>query len=143
MNSDFDLDKITDKMNFILDNLDKLKFLRDIPEEKFYNDFRNIESAKYLLQITIESMIDIANHIIARKRMGRPKTYGDSFTLLQDNKIISPEKVKVFKTMVKFRNRVVHLYQEVNPAEIYKILHNNLQDFTGYLEQIRKYITEK
>lgn len=88
MNSDFDLDKITDKMNFILDNLDKLKFLRDIPEEKFYNDFRNIESAKYLLQITIESMIEIANHIIARKRMGRPKTYGDSFTLLQDNKII-------------------------------------------------------
>lgn len=142
MNIDFDSDKITDKMSFIIGNLEKLKFLRNIPEKDFYNDFRNIESAKYLLQITIEAMIDIANHIIARKRMGRPKTYGDSFSLLQENKIISPEKSKVFKTMVKFRNRVVHLYQEVSPSEIYKILHNNLQDFGYYLEEIRRYITK-
>lgn len=103
MNIDFDSDKITDKMSFIIGNLGKLKFLRNIPEKDFYNDFRNIESAKYLLQITIEAMIDIANHIIARKRMGRPKTYGDSFSLLQENKIISPRKSRIASPVLTVR----------------------------------------
>jgi uncharacterized protein YutE (UPF0331/DUF86 family) len=141
MNSNFDQDKVADKIAFIMSNLEKLMFLKAIPEKAFYEDFRNIEAAKYLLQVNIEAMIDIANHIIARERIGRPKTYGESFNFLQEKNILPKNKTEVFKTMVKLRNRVVHLYQEVKPSEIYLILQNNLQDFVYYLEEIRKYVS--
>ncbi len=71
MGCDLDQDRINDKTTFILNNLYKLKFLKRLPKEEFNEDFRNVDSAKYALQVSIEAMIDIANHIIARNRLGR------------------------------------------------------------------------
>jgi uncharacterized protein YutE (UPF0331/DUF86 family) len=38
--------------------------------------------------------------------------------------------------MAKFRNRIVHIYNEVDPEEIYKIVQNNLEDFVMFLKEI-------
>lgn len=138
--TDLDIRRINEKISFVLSNLEKLKTLREIAEPDFYDDFRNIESAKHLLQVSIEAMIDIANHIIARKKLDRPESYGHSFRILKEHGIISGEKVENLMTMVKFRNRVDHIYQDLEPEEIYRTLHQNLADFAFYLEEIRKYL---
>jgi uncharacterized protein YutE (UPF0331/DUF86 family) len=45
-----------------------------------------------------------------------------------------------FKAMVKFRNRAVHLYDEISPEEVYRILEHDLGDFELFLEAIvRRY----
>ncbi len=138
--TDLDLRRINEKISLVLSNLEMLKTLRDRSEADFYADFRNIESAKHLLQVSIEAMIDIANHIIARKKLNRPESYGHSFRILNEQGIISDEKVENLMTMVKFRNRVVHIYHDLDPKEIYRILHQNLADFAFYLEEIRSYL---
>lgn len=38
--------------------------------------------------------------------------------------------------MVKFRNRIVHLYQEVDDSEIYRILQENLDDIKGFIQVV-------
>lgn len=38
--------------------------------------------------------------------------------------------------MAKFRNKIVHLYQDIDDEEIYKILQNNLDDFKRFLTEI-------
>ncbi|MFZ3101806.1 MAG: HepT-like ribonuclease domain-containing protein [Desulfitobacteriaceae bacterium] len=38
--------------------------------------------------------------------------------------------------MVKFRNRIVQLYQEVGDAEIYRILQENLDDIKGFIQAV-------
>lgn len=40
--------------------------------------------------------------------------------------------------MVKFRNRVVHLYFKVDDEMIYKILQDNLEDFEVFIKDIIK-----
>lgn len=137
MNIDIDVNKVSKKITLIIENLDKLRILKQIPEHEFYSDFRNIEAAKHLLQIAIEAMHDVANHIVSRGRLGRPESYGETFRILEQKGFISTENADIYSTMVKFRNRVVHLYHDVDDHEIYKILQNNLKDIAGFLEEIR------
>lgn len=110
--------------------------------EEFVQDFRNVESAKHLLQVSIEAMIDIANHIISRGRLGHPKSYAESFGILRAEGVLTPEQVEDYSLMVKFRNRVVHLYQKIDPDQIYDILQNQLQDFTAFAEKIRLFLRD-
>ena len=37
---------------------------------------------------------------------------------------------------MKFRNRIVHLYQEVDDSEIYRILQENLDDIKGFIQVV-------
>ena len=139
-NTDLNLQRINEKISFVLSNLKNLETLRDIPEDDFHTDFRNIESAKHLLQVSIEAMIDIANHIIARKKLERPESYGHSFKILNEQGIINDKNLENLMIMTKFRNRVVHIYNNLDPKEIYRILNQNLVDFAFYLEEIRLYL---
>ncbi len=98
----------------IKENLTKLDKLKKVPEEIFKKDFEKYDAAKYSLQTSIEAMIDICNHIISRKCLGLPKTKADSFIILCQNNILSPDMEGTYTAMARFRNRVVHLYDEVD-----------------------------
>ena len=88
MINNIDLPKVKQRIMFMQDNLEKLNRLRKIDRDIFVKDFRNVDSAKYLLQVTIEAMIDISNHIIARNRWGSPETNKESFEILAEHGII-------------------------------------------------------
>lgn len=40
--------------------------------------------------------------------------------------------------MIKFRNRIVYLYQEVNNEQVYEILQTGLSDIQEFIDQIEK-----
>ena len=87
-------------------------------------------------------MIDIANHIVARERFCVPNTSADSFKLLMENGIISPESFSKYSAKAKFRNRIVHLYGDVDLEEIFRILSGNLGDLKRYIREIMIYLSE-
>lgn len=131
-----DRDKLRTKIQFIEHNTSKLQQLKNIPVEEFIQDFRNVEAAKHLLQVNVEAMLDIANHIIARNRWSTPATSADSIRTLSDQGFFSNSELNIFLSMVKFRNRIVHIYNTVDEQEIYKILQDNLDDFMLYIKVI-------
>jgi len=131
-------DVIRRKTHYIEANQDKLAYLSKLTSQEFSEDFRNIEAAKHLLQVSIEAMLDIANHIIARNRWGIPTKSSDSIRILREKGYFSQQEEALFGNMIKFRNRVVHLYHDINDKEIYKILQENLQDFSLFLKAIAK-----
>jgi uncharacterized protein YutE (UPF0331/DUF86 family) len=131
-----DYDKVRNKLLFIQENLKKLEELRNFTKEEFLNDFRNVDSAKYLLQTSIEAMLDIANHIIARNRWGKVESNRDSFEILYQNRIIDKNDIETYFLMAKFRNRIVHMYIEVDNETIYNVLQNNLKDIKRFIDTI-------
>ena len=136
-----DKKRITEKIQFIRKNLRKLEELAQIDKEKFLEDYRNYDTAKYNLQSTIEAMLDITNHIISRKELGNPETNAESFRLLEENNVIDKELLSIFIKMAKFRNRVVHLYDEIDDEQIYEIINNNLDDYKSFINIIiNKYL---
>jgi len=128
--------KLRQKIAFIEKNLRLLEELKSVPFEKFDQDSVNFNAAVRILQISIESILDVANHIVARERLGMPNTYAESFDLLASGKVITSEYATRAKNMVRFRNRAVHLYMDINEKEVYNILRNNLADFREFIRQV-------
>lgn len=129
---------ILDRMSRVRDYVKNLKELGKLPMEEFVSDFKATSSAERLLQISIEACLDIGNHIISRCGLERPREYKDVFLTLGREGILTYPFAEKLIPMVKFRNRLVHLYWEVDKEEVYEIVKNKLTD----IEEFIKYVTE-
>lgn len=129
---------IENKIKKLQESLIKLNRLEKMSKKEFVSDFRNTESSKYLLQISIECCLDIANHIISSEKLRSPFDYADSFRVLNENKIVPDSLIEKLEEMAKFRNRIVHIYWEVDDNLVYEILKNYLGDFDLYIQSILK-----
>lgn len=128
---------------YLKENLGKLKTLASLPQEDFLQDFTKLESAKYLLQTSIQTCIDIANHLIASEGWRNPEDYADAFRVLYENKVIPADFLDTAARMVKLRNRLVHLYMAVDDEVVYRILRENLRDFELFADYILKAFKEE
>ncbi len=104
--------------------ISRLEALGKTDKEKFLNDPDKIDSAKYNFIIAIEAAIDICNHIISQNGFRPPQDYADTFKVLTEQGIFENEFLTPLRNMVKFRNRLVHIYWEVDSKEIYLIFRN-------------------
>ncbi|MFZ5652564.1 MAG: type VII toxin-antitoxin system HepT family RNase toxin [Bacillota bacterium] len=124
------------KLGYIEKNLVYLESLGKIKEEDFLESPFLTGAAKYYLQTCIEAMLDIANHVIARERYRAPDNYVDALRVLGEHGILPNNDLQGFYQMARFRNRIVHLYQEVDNKEVYKILQTGLDDFKSFIRAI-------
>lgn len=128
----------------ILNNLrgcqKKLQMLAALPGDEFLRDFTNVESAKHLLQVSIQCCIDLAHHIIADEGFRTPVDSYDGFVVLHEEDIIPDDVLSTLRQMVSFRNRVVHLYWDVDDSFVYDILKQNLVDFDTYVSHILDFV---
>lgn len=70
--------------------------------------------------------------------MRAPTDYADSFKVLEENNILKPDISLKLRQMVKFRNRLVHLYGEIDDVYIIEFIKNDLKD----IEQLKTIITK-
>lgn len=136
----FNQDKISKLISEIRKSVNRLKGIRELSEEEFLKNQDKIDSAKYNFIVAIESAIDICNHIISQNGFRAPQDYGDTFKVLAEEGAFEEEFVETLRTMAKFRNRLVHLYWEVDNKQVYFILQNHLDDFKGFLDKITNFI---
>lgn len=136
-----------DKVQGILANLkgyvEKLNKLAALPQEEFLADFTKVESAKHLFQVSVECCLDVSNHIIASERFRAPKNYAESFEILAEEGIIAKTFLPTLRRMVQFRNRLVHLYWEVDAEIVYEILQKNLCDFDLFTKYVVNYVASQ
>ena len=120
--------------------LKEVKQLSLLSEVEYLTNVRNIYSGRYLLQISIETCINIGNHIISREALGIPKDYADTFRILQSNNIISTSLLERLILMTRFRNRIVHLYWDIDDKLVLEIIKNNYGDFINYRTEILEHL---
>jgi uncharacterized protein YutE (UPF0331/DUF86 family) len=113
-----------------------LRGLAAVPREAFLGNPDRIGNAKYHFVIAIETCIDIANHIIASENYRIPRDNADSFVVLIEQGILGEEKRDAFRAMARFRNRLVHLYWEVDTTRVYEYLQESLADFDEFARAI-------
>ena len=94
------------------------------------------------LQILIELCIDIANHLISDRGMRLPTGYADTFMVLMENRVISKGLFKKMEKMARFRNVVVHQYENIEPTIVISILRNDLSDFDKYKKAVIKFLAK-
>lgn len=132
------LDKIIQRFIQLDEHLEILRKIVETSSEAFLKDKIMIGSAKYYLQISIECCLDVANHIIASEHLRAPRDYADSFMVIEEEGLISPELAQRLRQMAKFRNRLVHLYGEIDDAYVYEFIHKDLKDIEEFKSIIIK-----
>jgi len=129
-------EKVKDLLARLADYVGKLQIIAAFSPQEFAADFMRVESAKHLLQVSIECCLDISHHIIASERFRSPKTYVESFEILAAEGVLPTEHLPKFKQMARFRNRLVHIYWELDEADLYQILQSHLGDFDQFARSI-------
>lgn len=132
-------EKIVRKFSSLDEYLDVLQKLAKTPVERFIKDKILIGSMRYYLQVSVEVCLDVANHVIASKRYRAPKDYSDSFAVLEEEGILPADLSARLRQMAKFRNRLVHLYGEIDDRKVHAIVLTDLGD----IEQFRKMIIKR
>ncbi len=115
---------------------DQIKEYSDITVDNYKSDWKIQRIIERTLQIMIETCVDVANHIISDKKMRPPISYADAFRILFENNIIETELLDIMEKMAKFRNIVVHQYEDVNAEIVSVIIIKHLGDFLKYKEAI-------
>jgi len=126
------VEKITEKLSRLDEFLSILQGMHGISLDAFLKDKILIGSAKYYLQVSIECCLDIANHIISAERFRAPSDYADSFKVLEEHGIVTAEFGLKLRQMAKFRNRLVHLYGEIDDAYVHEFIRKELKDFLTF-----------
>ena len=83
---------------------------------------------RYYLQVSVESCLDVANHVIAAEKYRAPKDYADSFAVLQDENVIPPGIGHAASTDGKISHRLVHLYGDIDDRKVHATILTDLED---------------
>jgi uncharacterized protein YutE (UPF0331/DUF86 family) len=86
------------------------------------------------LQVMVEIVIDIAERIIAIENAGPVATAAEAIDRLVDLNVLTSSRPYV--DMVRFRNLIVHQYEEVDPEIVYTIATNKLETFRQFRNEI-------
>lgn len=117
---------IAARLERLSDYMKILKAIRKYSHDNFKNDVFIHATTERYLQLAIECVLDIGNHVIADRSFRKPDTYAEIFEILAENKVITKRLLKELEGMVAFRNILVHDYLRVDLDKVYDILHKRL-----------------
>ena len=138
----FDEDKIRKLSSELFIALDRLREISELHEKDFLSDPHKIASAKYYLIVSIEAAIDMCNHVISRNRLRTPEDYADTFKVMGEVGAFPKEFIEKLIEMAKFRNRLVHIYWEVDDAVVYEILREDIDDIEEFMHNFAEFLKQ-
>jgi len=116
--------------------LRKIRRLAD--ERRFAEDPLIYGNAERYLQLAIQGVLDISNHIVADMRLNLPADSKDLFRLLATHKVLPVRLSKKLVSMAGFRNVLVHEYLEIDRRRVYRVLKDELGDFEKFIKAVSK-----
>ena len=131
------------KLSAIDDYLQQIGEFSGVNVDEYRSNWKSQRIVERTLQIMIETCADIANHIISDRNLRIPTSYSDTFRVLFENNVIDENLFAVMEKMAKFRNIVVHQYEEVDAEIVIIILRKHLDDFVRFREAILSSLKKK
>ena len=120
--------------------VNELRKAQDINWEKYEKNIRDRAFVERYIHLAIQTVFDIANHIISYQDWKEPETYREIFTILASNGVLPDEKVPDYQNMASFRNMLVHHYEKVEDEVVFGIFKNKLGDFDLFQKSILEYL---
>lgn len=124
-----DLKVVGDRLHLAATCLEELRALPAASLEEFLADRRNARAAEALLHRVIESLFDVARHLLAKAFGLAPLEYREVARISLEKGLITDHDLgRRFGLVAGFRNRLAHHYEEVTPEELFALLTGDLGD---------------
>jgi len=120
--------------------LDQMREFSGLSLDQYQGDWKMQRIVERTLQIMIETCVDIAGHLIADSNWRSPTSYSESFVILKENVVIDSPLSVSLERMAKFRNVVVHRYDQIDSEIVLVILRDHMIDFERYRDAVLSYL---
>jgi uncharacterized protein YutE (UPF0331/DUF86 family) len=116
--------------------LTQLESFRNLTEDTYRDDWRTQRIVDRTLHLVIESCMDIADHVVADRRLRVPDTGAATFEILGEAGVLPSVLAASLARMVGFRNILVHDYARLDPAIVVRVLTTDLEDVRCFRDVI-------
>ena len=110
------------------------KSLKEISYSNFAESWEKRSMTERALQVSVEIIIDVAERIIAIEGAGPVASAAEAIETLVHLNII--KSASPYVDMVRFRNLIVHQYEEIDPAILFELATKRLDDFRKFRDEI-------
>ncbi|MEG4532830.1 type VII toxin-antitoxin system HepT family RNase toxin [Microcoleus sp. D2_18a_D3] len=128
------------KLDFMTDYLESLSSFESITLEEYLSDRGKQLIIERLLQLIIQVAIDVNRYLLKRLEVQQPNSNFDVFIEVSNCGIITAELAKILSQSGVLRNRLVHLYDAIDPVKVHQAIDIVLQKYPIYQRQVTTYL---
>ena len=133
---------ILKKLDFLTSQISSIESM-EFNQTEFINDADIHDLVTFRLQQSVETVIDIASHIIAESDLPRKETAKDAILLIGQEGVIDKKLAQKLAAATDFRNRVVHGYNDFDYSLLFSDYKTNIDDLRDFANQILKFLEKK
>jgi len=134
---------IQNRLSLLDAYLKELKEIAKMERTSFLSSPVFSAAAESYLRRSLECIFDIGRHILAKTgNIDLATEYKSIAKGLGEKGIIDAALTEKMIMMAGYRNRIVHMYNEINNEELYDILTNDLQDLEKFKAEIKSYLQQ-
>lgn len=133
---------IAEKLALIQKMEDGIKLLPLESYAAFIADMRMSAAAESYIRRALEGLMDLGRHVLA-KGFGRAVAeYKEIARELRDKGVLNQTDAGTMTMLAGYRNRMVHVYQDVTPRELYEICCHQFEDVKRIAERLLRWTNE-
>jgi len=103
---------------------------------EFKESSLKINAVERALTVCVEIMIDVSERILALKQIAPKNSSIENFRELERLNII--QSFEKYADMIRFRNFVVHRYENIDTQILFTIITKRLDAFSAFIDEVRK-----
>ena len=133
---------VADKVATVRRMLDRVRSLPLDSLSSFTLDARMVAAGDSYLRRALEALLDLARHVLAKGFARAPAEYGEVARQLGEVGVIGPALAVRLGLMARYRNRMVHFYDEITDEELFDILTRELGDVEAILTAVTGWLAD-
>ena len=134
---------IVQKLGQMKEYLEEAKLILALPVEEILGKPTNLRSLERLLQLIVDSALDINKHFIKELNLQISDDLQSTFIVLGENNILPNDFAQKIAPVVGLRNRLVHRYEKVDNKRFIADFEKNQQDFDNFINYISSYLEKQ
>lgn len=99
----------------------------------FTGDTRTPAAAESYLRRALEALFDLGRHVLSKGFGVVPTEYRQIALELEAAGVIGPNEATLMRDMAGYRNRMVHLYHDIDEEELFEICREHVGDLETVL----------
>lgn len=128
------------KLDYMMKYLDNLKRFESVTLEEYLDNYNEQLFVERLLQLIIQVAIDINSYFLKQVETQQTATNFEIFIEVGRRGIVTMELAEKLAPSGSLRNRLVHMYEEIDPVKVHEAIQKALQNYPVYQRQVTNYL---
>lgn len=131
---------VADKVALVRRMLDGIRSLPLDDLSAFTRDPRMVAAADSYLRRALEALLDLARHLLAKGFGRAPAEYAEVARQLGEVNVVDATLAARLGLMARYRNRMVHFYDEITDQELFNIVTTELGDIEAVMSAVTRWL---